>query len=159
MARQTTTSTRTFMTPPPEKSVPKPPKTPRNWPKLKLPVNRLPWLLVIALVLFSAFLFSQYRQAIDNHGPAAATKQVKDVTGQVGKLMLLPGNETPTVYTIGDVSKLKEQAFFADAKDGDKVLVYSKKKQAILFRPSVNKIVTVAPVNISSDSSLTPQKP
>jgi len=67
---------------------------------------------------------------------------------QVGKLMVLPTDETPTLATVSDPEKLRDQAFFANAMKGDKVLVYSNAKKAILYSPSLNKIIEVAPINL-----------
>ena len=81
----------------------------------------------------------------------AESKQVVD---QVGKLIILPQGETPAVATITDVERLKQnQPFFSQAKDGDKVLIYTKAKKAILYRPAENKIVEVAPVNLGVSPS------
>ena len=74
-------------------------------------------------------------------------EEVKKVVAQVGKLILLPEGETPTIATVSDPSALKNQAFFADAKKGDKVLIYTNAKKAILYDPVIKKIINVAPVN------------
>ena len=90
---------------------------------------------------------------------AAAQATNQTLITQVGKLIVLPTGETPTIATVVDASKLQSQAFFAKAQNGDKVLLYSVAKEAILYRPSSNKIVEVAPINIgSSTSSTTPSK-
>jgi hypothetical protein len=65
----------------------------------------------------------------------------------VGLLIVLPKNETPTIATVSDPSVLKNQAFFVDAKKGDKVLIYTNAKKAILYDPVIKKIINVAPVN------------
>lgn len=69
---------------------------------------------------------------------------------QVGRLMVLPTDETPTLATVSDPEKLRDQAFFANAQKGDKVLVYSNAKKAILYSPSLNKIIEVAPINLGN---------
>lgn len=69
---------------------------------------------------------------------------------EVGKLMVLPTDETPTFATVSDPEKLKDQPFFANAEKGDKVLVYSSSRKAILYRPSLNKIIEVAPINLGT---------
>lgn len=91
----------------------------------------------------------QYREAtrkLQSPYPAAATQQANDVIDKVSKLVVVPANETPTVVNVSNVEKLKDQAFFAKAKDGDKVVVYAKQKQAILYRPSTNQIVNISTV-------------
>lgn len=76
---------------------------------------------------------------------------------QVSKLIILPQDEQPTIATVTDTEKLKDQAFFANAQAGDKVIIYTTAKKAILFRPSENKIVEVAPLNINADQGIEPQ--
>ena len=69
-----------------------------------------------------------------------------------GKLIDLP-NETPTVATVTDSKKLKDQPFFSKVENGDKVLIFTKAKKAILFRPSTNKILDVAPLTITNNQN------
>ena len=121
----------------------------------KLPSRRLPWILIGLLVIISLFLFVQYREAQSKlHSPQAAaanSKQVNDTLAKLAKLVIVPTDETPTVVTVADPAKLKNQTFFAHAKAGDKVIVYARAKQAILYRPSTNQIVTMAPVTGSTN--------
>jgi hypothetical protein len=63
--------------------------------------------------------------------------------------MELPVDETPTVANIIDKGKLKDQAFFKKAENGDKLLAYTKNMVAILYRQSSNKIINVAPITIN----------
>jgi hypothetical protein len=66
---------------------------------------------------------------------------------EVGKLIILPDNEQPTVATVTDLEKLRGQPFFTNAQVGDTVLIYSLAKKAILYRPNENKIIELAPLN------------
>jgi hypothetical protein len=100
-------------------------------------------LLVIALGVAVYF----YQQANVN-SPEQSQKELDEVVAKVGKLMVLPADETPTLATVSDPEKLKDQKFFANAKTGDKVLIYSRAQKAVLYSPSLNKIIEVAPVNI-----------
>ena len=75
---------------------------------------------------------------------ARAKRETQDLLAQVGKLMVLPEGE-PTVATVVDAEALaKEQEFFKDAKNGDKVLIY--KDKAILFNGQEGRIVNVGPI-------------
>ena len=67
-------------------------------------------------------------------------QEAKDIIARVGRHMMLP-NETPIVTTVTDVASLRGQSFFANALNGDRILVYSKR--AILYRPSIDKIIEV----------------
>lgn len=87
---------------------------------------------------------------INNDPQIAVQQQTKDLLNKVGSLMQLPADETPTIAAVSDAAKAKKQsAFFANAENGDKVLMYVKAGQAILYRPSTNKIVIVAPLTFS----------
>lgn len=70
----------------------------------------------------------------------------KQLLEEVGKLIILPSGEQPTIATVSDLSKLKDKPFFNNAQIGDKVLIYLKAKKAILFRPSEHKIIELAPL-------------
>jgi len=110
-------------------------------------------IVVLAIaVLPSYYFYSQYKktQSLLSNPSASSNAQAKVLVDEVGKLMVLPTGEQPTVATISDITKLADQPFFANAKNGDKVLIYTQAKKAILFRESLNKIVEVAPVNLGS---------
>lgn len=82
----------------------------------------------------------------------AAQAEADRTKSEVAALIELPG-ETPTIATVVDVDKLKEQQFFANAENGDKVLIFPEAKKAILYRPSTKKIVEVAPLNIGEGTT------
>lgn len=114
---------------------------------------------VLLLILLSAvpsyYFYKQYqkvqKQLLD---PALAAKeQTFALVVAVGKLIELPKGEDPTVATISDKEKLKDQPFFNNAKNGDKIIIYTNAKKAILYDPVANKIIDVAPVNIGSPSA------
>lgn len=106
--------------------------------------------LTIIATAAAVYFHSQYA-AIKANSPQASQqdmqRQVNDLVGRVGALMVLPSGEVPTVATVADPSLLKGQAFFANAVAGDKVLIYSIAGEAILYNPAANKIVNVAPIN------------
>lgn len=83
----------------------------------------------------------------------AAKNDIKRLTEEIGKLMVLPQDEMPTVATVTDVSKLLANPFFSQAQKGDRVLIYANAKKVILYRPGEKKIVDVGPISISSQSA------
>lgn len=87
-----------------------------------------------------------------------AQAEVKSLLAQISKLMVLPDNEQPIVATVADPTKLKDQPFFANAKKGDKVLIFNASRKAVLFDPVGNKIVNVAPLTIGATSTPTPSR-
>ena len=76
---------------------------------------------------------------------ALTTNDPKQVVDRVSKLMLVP-SETPVVAVVSDLSKLKGQLFFANAEEGDVVLMFPHAQKAVLYSPSLNKIIEVAPI-------------
>ena len=145
--QSTTSSTRTFMTSPSSDKKPSP------MLKLSRPSwLKLPWLIIVILLLISGFLFWQYHQArqkLQAESVANSSTQLNDVVSRVGKLIILPKNETPTLVTVKDVTKLQNESFYAGAKNGDITLIYPKEQKAILYRPSANIIVNVAHVTVT----------
>ncbi len=116
-------------------------------------------IIVILLMLASLpayYFYNQYQSAQQRakDPTIAAEEQVKSVTTAVGKLLLLPTGEAPTLATVSDKSKLVGQQFFANAQNGDKVLIYTNAKKAILYRPSSNKIIEVGPINITGEAGV-----
>jgi hypothetical protein len=79
-----------------------------------------------------------------------AEAEVLNLQASVGKLIELP-DETPTIATVSDKSKLLDQPFFAKAENGDKVLIFTQGKKAIIYRPTTGKIIEVAPINLSEN--------
>ncbi len=84
-----------------------------------------------------------------------ARSEQKTLIEKIGKLITLPIDEQPTIATVTDSERLKNQPFFAKALNGDKVLLYANAKKAILYRPSVDKIIEVAPITIGPVNSTT----
>lgn len=119
-------------------------------------------LLSLSVILFGAtgYFFYQYQKLARN--PIAAQeanqKETQKLTKDIGKLMLLPKDETPTVATITDVEKLKDQLFFKNAANGNKVLIYPDSKLAVIYDPKANLIVSVGPVNFSQQQTQQVQK-
>ena len=109
-------------------------------------------IVLIIAVLPSYYFYNQYKktQSLLQNPTASSNAQIKTLIAEVGKLMVLPANEQPTVATVSDIKKLADQPFFAHAQNGDKVLIYTQSKKAILYRESINKIIEVAPVSIGS---------
>ena len=107
------------------------------------------FLALTAVFYYATFQYFKIRQDPN----AAARREIKVITERIGKFMELPQGEVPTLATVSDREKLKGQQFFLNAKNGDKVLVYSKAKKAILYRPSTNKIIEIAPVNIGASQN------
>ena len=109
-------------------------------------------LLVLALVGTSYYFYSQFN-ALKANPIVVAQQEQTQVLEAVGKLILLPTDEQPTLAKVVDPEALKSQEFFANAAKDDEVLIYYQAKKAILYRPSINKIIQVAPIVIGNQNA------
>lgn len=92
--------------------------------------------------------------ALNANPQSAVQKQTQQLITRVGRLMTLPANETPTVAEVSNAAQAKQQSsFFNNAQNGDRVLMYVKAGEAILYRPSTNKIILVAPLVFTNNGS------
>ncbi len=134
-------------------------KVPKPSPKNSLFIV----ILVVVLLLaggVSYYFYNKYQtsQKLLKNPNAAAQEEINSLVSKVGKLIELPRDETPTVATVSDITKLKNQPFFAHAKNGFKVLLYQKAKKAIMYDPWANKIIEVQPLSIGDSSQEKPQE-
>ena len=102
--------------------------------------------ILVALVP-SLYFYDQYQTL---RSGSSSKDQVAQLTLKVGSLIELPAGENPTIATVSDVTKLTSQPFFAHAQNGDKVFIYQKAKEAILYRPSMNKLIQVGSLNLAA---------
>lgn len=122
----------------------------------------VPWILIVLVILAAGFfIYSKQQQAKSLQQELSELKQnpqkiteeeTKALLDKVGQLVELP-DEQPSIATVTDLKPLADQEFFTNAQIDDKVLIYTSSKKAILYRPSTNKIIEIAPVNISGGST------
>ena len=106
------------------------------------------WLVIGSLVIIAgiaALLYVLLR-------PAPNYNDVHVVEASVSKLYILPTSEQPALATVTNSSKL-QTSFVGKLANGDKILIYQNNKQAIVYRPSTNKIVDVEPVALNGSST------
>ena len=88
---------------------------------------------------------------------AIAQKEVSALLEKVGKLIVLPQSEEPTVATITDAEALKqEQSFYIDAKNGNRVIIYMQAKKAIIYDEENNILVNVGPIFLNEETEAPP---
>ncbi len=108
-------------------------------------IYALIFLVILAVALFA--IFYNNGTTFVNKKDTANT-EAKILADRVGEHMFLPIDEVPTIATVSDPEALKDQNFFIHAKKGDKVLIYSNAKLAVLYDPSADKIITIAPLSL-----------
>jgi len=83
----------------------------------------------------------------------ARTQTKSQLVEEIGKLIILPDGEEPTIATVVDPELLKGQPFFKNAKAGDRVLIYSKDSRAILYDPVAKRVVEIGYLNTEAGTS------
>lgn len=105
---------------------------------------------VIGASTAAYYFYNQYKQA--SNSQLQNDKELAALKASVSKLLVLP-DEEPVIATVTDKTKLEQQAFFKFAENGDKVLIFQKASKAVLYRPSVNKIVDITALNAVTSTS------
>ncbi len=138
---------RTSQSKPAETTAPSPTMRPRQSRKGRYFVT----VLVLILALVAYYFFTKYQELKENPNAISEAEAV-ELSLEVGKIMVVPEDEVPTIATVSDPKLLEGQAFFKNAKKGDKVLIYSQAGRAILYDPEAKKIIEVAPIDNGSTS-------
>ena len=127
--------------------------------------------IVISIILIGALVYSLklYSDAqsklnslpgsINQPAPTASAEEIKNTINKIARHMIMPLGD-PKLITISNVEILqKDQPFLKEAKNGDKLLIYSEK--VILYDPALDKIIDIAAIrlNPSVSSSIQPISP
>jgi hypothetical protein len=114
-------------------------------------------LALTIVILFSVGAF--YILNAKPVSPASGPDKTKDsqVLAQLKTIILLPEDINPTIAIINDADILrsKQPAFFANAKDGDRLIIYPD--LAIIYDYEANKIIKVGPVENAPVQNVLPQ--
>ncbi len=113
----------------------------------------LVFIILIFTLIPSLYFYNKYQKLKKSAPPSeSSVEELKSLIEKVASHIELPQGEEPTVAIVSDKEIIKNQPFFSRAENGDKVLIYTKAKKAILYRPSTNKIIEVGPVNIGEST-------
>lgn len=114
---------------------------------MKITKNKAFYFTITALILILALMFVLAAIYRNEHSAQykALNSEEKGIITRVGKLLNLP-NETPIISTIYNEKDFKDNQTFKDIKTGDKLIIYLNANQSILYRPSTNTVVDIAPV-------------
>jgi len=113
----------------------------RSIHRLKLRTIIIATFLIIGW-LGAIYFYNQY-STIASNPQVVAQKQATKVLTDLSSIMELPENELPSISTITDISALAGNPFFVRAQNGDILIIYTQGQQAIIFRPSMKKIINV----------------
>lgn len=117
----------------------------RQFQRLQKLTNNFLGIFVFLTICFLASTIFLGWQVYEMRKPIlSAEATTRKLVDEVGMTIILPQDELPTVAKVADASQLNNQPFFANARTGDDILIYEKAKKAILWRPSVRRIVEVS---------------
>ena len=110
--------------------------------------------LVFLVTLGSAVYFYDQNLKLKVTSDETAKEDNQKLLSEVGKIIELPSNESPTVAVVSDKEKLSGNVFFKNSQNGDKVLIFAEAKKAILYRPSTKKLIEVANINLADSNGV-----
>lgn len=110
--------------------------------KKKLNSKIIKFVIILIVVSGCVALYYFYKH---QNAPLTTEQEADNLVSELGKFIMLP-DERPSVALVTDKSQLSNQAFFNNAENGDKVLIFLKAKKAIIYRPSNKKIVEIGPI-------------
>lgn len=105
--------------------------------------------VTLLAVAIAGVLFVQNQNLRDKKNTSASQKSEEatneEIIRKVSAIFNAP-YETPSVAKVADKDKLKGQAFFDNAQQGDYLLIYPKAKTALIYRPSTDKVINIGPI-------------
>jgi len=104
-------------------------------------------IIVLLITSLTSYYFFQYQRAKKNP-EKSAHEEIMRTTEKIQHFIDLPKDEIPRMFTVSNREKLQNQPFFERARDGDQVLIYVTTNKAILYRPSDNRVIEVAPFSV-----------
>jgi len=107
------------------------------------------WLAIVVVIIWTAAFFELGRDTVYWDNPSLqGQEQAAEILHRVGQIIQLPTGETPTMAAINNAAVAKQnQPFLANAENGDVLIVYSNAGEALLYRPSTDKLIAVGPVD------------
>jgi len=123
----------------------------------KTPISKIiiaiVFVTILTVALASGYFYWQQRSfTVANASPEKNQQEMENVLKQISKSITLP-SEAPEMATVTDKSKLQNQPFFSQAENGDKVLIFTQARKAILYRPQTKKIIDFTLINVQSEAT------
>jgi len=113
--------------------------------------------VLVLVVLTTGGAAAYFYNQLQQDPQVQVQEEIDKLVAQVGELLVLPEGEAPTIATVSDVNLLGDQPFFANANNGDRVLIYTSARKAILYDPIANKIVEIAPIILGENQINPPE--
>lgn len=103
--------------------------------------------MVIVPLLLSGLLIYKINKVDKETSNKKATEELIE---KVSKIYLVPEGEEPTIASVSDPQAVKNNSFFTLSEKDDKILIFPKSGRAVLYRPSINKIIETTAINIDT---------
>lgn len=112
------------------------------------------FLITLFLLGIAGFVFNLFTKK-DNTPTTLSSEEQTTILEKVSSIMLVP-DEEPYIFTITDVDTLlKDQKFFAGAKNGDVLFIFPNASKAVIYSPERNVIVNSGPLVVDDTLSNT----
>jgi hypothetical protein len=138
------------------------PAAPANqWPLKKLAVLGLAVLLVFFVVSLLNDRNNLKRQLKQNNtSQINGQEEASKLAREIGQYVDVPGDEEPKLLTVTESAKtIQQYPALSDIKDGDKILLYTKSRRMIVYRPDTKKVITAVTLAVSDQSQSQGQPP
>lgn len=148
--------TKTPASPKPENPVKPVVKKRRLIPKLSTVIICVLLVIVAGGGFYFYTKYDQTKQEVEKlstvQGQQELSKtQTQQLLEEMRSRIVLPDGEDPVIATITDINQLKNNEFYKDAKNDDRVIVYANAKKAYIYRPSTKTIVNVGAFQLESN--------
>ena len=108
--------------------------------------------VVIAIIGLTIFVVRVKPELLGLSSESSRGGEVEQLLSEIDRFVELPKDEVPTVATVTDQDKVKEEIFFKNALNGDKILIYTNAKKALLYRPSEKRIIEFSSINLQPET-------
>lgn len=117
------------------------------------------FICIILLGVLAFFLLNQNPEKEEKSASENPQSEIELLLVELSQFIVLPQDQDVTLATVTNPAELQGQAFFRNAEVGDKVLIWATTRKAILYRPSIKKIIEVSSVEVleNEDNEKTPQ--
>jgi len=99
-------------------------------------------LIFVSIIIIGTLVYVVIQH---NRAPKTTDQEALELVTQLSKVIILP-KEKPSLALVTDITQLKDQKFFQNAQNGDKLLIFINAKKAIIYRPATKQIVDIGPI-------------
>ncbi len=104
----------------------------------------IPILLVVILAAVGVYFWNKQKNVLH-------TTSTENSYQELTKRIRVPA-ELPEITVVTHKESLPEQEFFQNVENGDHIFLFRQSKKAIVYRPSIKKIVAVSSIIESGKS-------